>query len=114
WSCVFPMRKDLDLPAEAFLHLPQKQKFKPSILLERRIIEFAGAAVHRQNGSTTRLLLSDTSKVQTGDSFTNWKPFWHWDLRMASQRLQQHRPTPLDLEIELQEEVFFDRWESGE
>ena len=33
------MRKDLDLPAEAFLHLPQKQKFKPSILLEKKIVE---------------------------------------------------------------------------
>ena len=39
WSCVFPLRKDLDLPAEAFLHLPQKQKFKPSILLEKKVIE---------------------------------------------------------------------------
>ena len=37
WSCVFPLRKDLDLPAEAFLHLPQKQGFKPSLLLEQRL-----------------------------------------------------------------------------
>jgi hypothetical protein len=46
WSCVFPLRKDMDLPTEAFLHLPQKQKFKPSMLLERKSVEIA-----RQRGA---------------------------------------------------------------
>ena len=50
WSCVFPLRKDLDLASEAFLHLPQKQKFKPSILLEKKVIEVTKCAVERAAG----------------------------------------------------------------
>src|SRR6185437_475830 len=48
WSCVFPLRKDLDLPTEAFLHLPQKQKFKPSILLEKNVMEVTNCAAIAQ------------------------------------------------------------------
>ncbi len=114
WSCVFPMRKDLDLPAEAFLHLPQKQKFKPSLLLERKSVEIARCAVHRQPGSATRVILGETSEMKVADSFTEWKPFWKWNPADASARLEQHRPTPLDLEIELQEEIFLDAWNAGE
>lgn len=50
WSCVFPLRKDLDLPGEAFLHLPQKQKFKPSLLLEKKVVEVTRCAVSAQPG----------------------------------------------------------------
>jgi len=114
WSCVFPMRKDLDLPAEAFLHLPQKQKFKPSLLLEKKIVEVTRCAIHRQSPSATRLVLGDASEMKTADEFDDWRPLWRWDPRAAAARLEQHRPTPLDLEIELQEEVFVDRWEAGE
>src|SRR5204863_5917715 len=32
----------------------------------------------------------------------------------AAARLEQHRPTPMDLEIELQEEVFLSSWQAGE
>jgi hypothetical protein len=114
WSCVFPMRKDLDLPAEAFLHLPQKQKFKPSLLLERKIVEVFRCAVSRQPNSAARLVLGDASEMKATAAFTDWSSFWKWDLAAASARLEQHRPTPLDLEIELQEEVFIDEWEAGE
>ena len=114
WSCVFPMRKDLDLPAEAFLHLPQKQKFKPSILLEKKIVEISKCAVNRQPNSTTRVILGESSEVKAGDEFEDWKPFWNWNPRSAAERLEQHRPTPLDLEIELQEEVFLEQWSGGE
>jgi hypothetical protein len=114
WSCVFPMRKDLDLPAEAFLHLPQKQKFKPSILLEKKVVEVSRAAVSRQTGSATRLMLSDASEMKTTDAFDDWQPMWKWDLKTAAARLEQYRPTPLDLEVELQEEVFLDAWQSHE
>jgi hypothetical protein len=114
WSCVFPMRKDLDLPAEAFLHLPQKQKFRPSILLEKKVVEITKAAVSRQGGAATRLILGDASELKTGDAFEEWLSFWKWYRGQAAERLRQHSPTPIDLEIELQEEVFLDAWEPGE
>ena len=113
WSCVFPMRKDLDLPAEAFLHLPQKQKFRPAMLLEKNAIEITRCAISRQPNSATRLSLTDASEVKPEKPFTDWKSLWSWNLSEASHRLSTHRPTPLDLEIELQEEVFIDNWQPG-
>jgi hypothetical protein len=113
WSCVFPMRKDLELPAEAFLHLPQKQNFKPSMLLEKSMVDISRCAMTRQPGSATRLSLSEATEVKASGPFDQWQQFCCWDLRQASARLQQHRPTPVDLEIELQEEVFLDEWTAG-
>jgi len=108
------MRKDLELPAEAFLHLPQKQKFKPSILLEKKVITITKCAVSKQTNGATRVMLSDASEVKTGAAFTDWQSMWKWEWTDASARLEQHRPTPIDLEIELQEEVFLDQWQAGE
>jgi hypothetical protein len=114
WSCVFPLRKDLDLPTEAFLHLPQKQKFKPSILLEKKVVEISRCAISRQPTAATRLTLSDSSEVKSTDPYADWKSLWRWDLKSAAERLDNHQPTPLDLEIELQEEVFVDEWTAGD
>lgn len=114
WSCVFPMRKDLDLPAEAFLHLPQKQKFKPSILLTKKVIQIDKCAVSRQPNAATRLMLGDASEVKETTGSIDWKSLYLWNLREAAARLDAHCPTPLDLEIELQEEVFIDTWQAGE
>jgi hypothetical protein len=114
WSCVFPLRKDLDLPTEAFLHLPQKQKFKPSILLEKKAVEVTKCAVAAQPGGTARLMLGEASTMTGGAEFDDWAALLHWDLRDAAARLEQHRPTPMDLEIEFQEEVFVSDWQPGE
>ena len=114
WSCVFPLRKDLDLPTEAFLHLPQKQKFKPSILLEQKVIDITKSAVSPQPGGTARLSLSDVSTLSVGEEFADWQRLLSWDIPQAAERLEQHRPTPMDLEIELQEEVFLSNWQPGE
>ena len=113
WSCVFPMRADLDLPAEAFLHLPQKQKFKPSVLLEKKVVQISNCRVSPQPNNATRITLGDASEVKNLDAFTDWKNLWKWDMAAASQRLAQYQPTPLALEIEFQEEVFLDEWEAG-
>lgn len=113
WSCVFPLRKDLDLPTEAFLHLPQKQKFKPSILLERKVVEVTNCAVSAQAGAT-RLALNDASTMTAQEEFADWPPLLGWDIDQAVERLTQHRPTPMDLEVELQEEVYLADWQSGE
>ena len=117
WSYVSPMRKEADdLPAEAFLHLPQKQKFKPSILLEKKVVTIARCAVSGQpgGGGAGRVVLGDASTVTVGEAFDDWQSLWRWELREACERLERFKPTPLDLEIELQEEVFLEEWEAGE
>jgi hypothetical protein len=113
WSCVFPLRKDVDLAGEAFLHLPQKQKFKPSVMLEKKLLTVTKCAVSKQPEAATRLVLGDASTVTAGAEFDDWPSLLSWDLHAAAARLKQHRPTPLDLEIELQEEVFLADWQPG-
>lgn len=105
WSCVFPLRKDLDLPSEAFLHLPQKQKFRPSLLLEKKVINVEKCAVSVQPGGAARLVLDESSTITAGDAYGDWTSLVDWEMPKAAERLQQHRPTPMDLEIELQEEA---------
>jgi hypothetical protein len=114
WSCVFPLRKDLDLPSEAFLHLPQKQKFKPSMLVEKDVVEVTRCAVSRPPGSAARLVLGDASELKPAGRFTDWQSLLSWDLHQAAARLDQHRPTPMDLEVELQEELYLPEWRPGE
>jgi hypothetical protein len=113
-SFVFPMRKDVDLPAEAYLHLPQKQKFKPSLLLEKNVVEISKCAISRQPAAAARLSLGDASELKAGAPFKDWGPFWTWTPDAAANRLRQYQPTPLDLEIELQEEVFLQEWAPAE
>jgi hypothetical protein len=113
WSCVFPLREDLDLPSEAFLHLPQKQKFKPSVLLEKKAVHVANCAISAQPGGAARLVLGESSTVTAGDAYSDWMSLVAWDLSMAADRLRQHRPTPMDLEIELQEEAVITDWQPG-
>jgi hypothetical protein len=114
FSKVFPMPRDkADLPAEAFLHLPfsPKQKWKPSLFLEKKTIELTNCAISRQEGTLTRLVLSEASEARSTDAFADWKSLWSWDRKQSLERLEKHTPTPMDLEIELQEEVFIDQWE---
>jgi hypothetical protein len=113
WSCVFPLRQDLELPAEAFLHLPQRQKFKPSMLLEKKTVEVTGCAVSLLPGAPARLVLGEDSTLTSGDEFGGWGSLLRWDMQAAAARLEQHRPTPMDLEIEFQEEVFISDWRPG-
>lgn len=114
WSCIFPLRKDLELPAEAFLHLPQKQKFKPSLFLERKVVTVSKAGLSRQGEGAARLTFGEATTVAAGEAFEAWAPLWRWDPAAAAARLAAHRPTPLDLEIDLQEEAFVDSWRAGQ
>ena len=102
------------MPPEAFLHLPQKQQFKPSMLLEKKAVEVTRCAVSAQPGSAARLMLGEASTLAAGSEFGGWAGLLRWDVREAAARLERHRPTPMDLEIELQEEVFVSDWQPGE
>lgn len=114
WSFIFPPPPDAKMPAEAFLHLPQKQKFKPAVLVEKNVVEVTKCAVSRQAGNVARLVLGDASEVKPGVAFKDWSSLLSWDVKQAAARLEQHKPTPMDLEVELQEEVYLPEWEAEE
>jgi hypothetical protein len=111
WSCVFPIKPGSDIPAEGYLHLPQKQKFNPSIFLDKKVLIIAQAAVAVDEWGNGRLSLGDASKVSVGDDFDDWERFLDWDGAAALKRIQAQQPGPLDLDIEMQEEVLLREWD---
>jgi hypothetical protein len=114
WSVIFPVKPGMDLPPEAFLLLPQKQKFSPNVFLEGRVLVIEKAAVALDEFGGGRISLGDQSTVTPGDKFTDWERYQTWDPGAALRRIQGHQTGPFDLEVEMQEEVVLDGWEMGE
>jgi hypothetical protein len=107
WSCVFGARPNV--PAEAFLHLPQAQKFNPKILLDGKKITITDAAVTADG----RVMLGPKSTVTAGAVFDKWAELVTWDKERAIDRIRAHAISPLDLEVELQEEIVVTDYELG-
>jgi len=113
-SLVFGLvfgRKTADISAEAFLHLPQPQKYHPKIFSERMVLTVTGAALALDERGGGRLLLGPNGTVtQQGKHPGGWAPFLAWQMAPALARAQAHVPSPLDLPNELQEEVVLADW----
>ena len=78
WSAVFPVKPGTDIPAEGFLHLPQKQKFAPALPLDRKRVALTAAAVSVVDAGGGRLTLTDASTVTAGEPFADWGRFLDW------------------------------------
>ena len=104
WSSVFPLKPGLDIPAEGFLHLPQKQKFTTSIFLEQKIFTITAANLARDD-SGDRLSLTEQSTVVATSKFSDWAKFFDWSPAAAIERIRKHTSGPLDLDTEMQEEI---------
>ncbi len=111
WSCVFGAKKGV--PAEAFLHLPQPQKFLPKLLLDKTRILVTDAAVSLDEHGYGRLMLGPKSTVKAGKPFKGWDDLVTWDRPGVVDRLRRHPVSPLDLEVELQVEMVVPEWELG-
>ena len=107
WSCVFGARPNV--PAEAFLHLPQAQKFTPKMLLDGKRVTITDAAVTADG----RLMFGPKSTVTAGAAFDRWAELVTWDRERAVERIRTHAISPLDLEVELQEELVVADYELG-
>lgn len=107
WSAVFPLKKGTKIPAEGYLHLPQKQKFHPKSFLDGKVIQFQNVLVSNTQSAAKRIQLSEKSQVEIGDSVEDWATWLTWDPAKALQRIEQHEISPFDVDIELQEEVVF-------
>ena len=114
WSCVFPLKPDQDTPAEAFLHLPHKQKFTASQFLEGKTVVLEKVAVALDDAGGARLSLGEQSTVQTGAEVEDVQGHLSWDPARALERIEKHEPTPFDLDVEMQEEVVLRKWSIGE
>lgn len=75
WSAIFPIKPGVEIPPEGFLHLPQKQKFIPSILLEKKRVTISNANVSFDESGTGRLTLSDRSSLVLARSSASGRSF---------------------------------------
>ncbi|RTL46193.1 MAG: hypothetical protein EKK48_02325 [Candidatus Melainabacteria bacterium] len=111
WSSIFPIKPEAGVPAEGYLHLPQKQKFKAIDFMKGTKILIKDAGVALEKSGTGRLSLLEKSTISKGDIFEDWAQYTAtWDPLAALERLQSHPPGPLDLDIELQEEIVLHDW----
>lgn len=110
WSCVFPKAPGSEIPAEGYLHLPQKQKFKAVSLLEPNVFVIDKVSTTLDPSGCHRVSLSEASSVTSAREFSEWSSLFQWDQTAALERVRQHEPGPFDLDVELQEEIFFDEW----
>jgi hypothetical protein len=111
WSIVFPVKPGVEVPPEAFLALEQKQKFRPTQLLEKKTIEATDVTIAR--GSPTRVLLGPDSRLTLGDEIEDWSAYRGWDRAAALDRIEAHVPDPMALPVEFAEEVVLDDWALG-
>jgi hypothetical protein len=109
WSVVFARKAGV--PAEAYLHLPQPQKFTPKIFRDANVVVVNGCAILGDGRGGGRLMLGQTSTVTVGKPFADWGAHRSWDRRGALARVKAHAPSPLDLAVEMVEEVVFDAWD---
>jgi hypothetical protein len=108
FSLVFARRPGV--MADAYLHLPQPQKFTPKIFRERAVVQVTEAAVIPDERGGGRLVLGPKSTVTLGTSFKEWDGCYGWDPKAAASRVAAHVPSPLDLAVEMQEELVLDAW----
>jgi hypothetical protein len=98
-----------DVIAEAYLHLPQPQKYTPKILREPTRILVTDAAIV-PDARMPRLILGPKSTVKAGAPFEDFLEVTSFDPAAALRRAAAHDPSPLDLAVELQEEIRLDDW----
>jgi hypothetical protein len=99
--------------ADAYLHLPQPQKFAPKIFRDKTTLAITDAALladaHGAGGG--RLVLGPKSTVTPGKAWDAWEKCYGWDPDGAAARVAAHALSPLDLAVEMQEEVVLDQWQ---
>ena len=111
WSFIFPMRAKSEIPPEAHLLLKQKQKFAPGDLLEGQVVTVRKAAMSLM--SPPRLLLGPSTQVEVGEHFDGWRDIMAWDPLRTLSLVRGHHLDPLELPVELQDEVLLDDWTIG-
>ncbi|MCA9650340.1 MAG: hypothetical protein KC501_10555 [Myxococcales bacterium] len=112
---MFPLARDRALPPESLLELQRPQKYRPRVLLGDEVITFRHALL-TSTGAGDRLALpreAEDARVEVGERFAGWDRLPAWDLAAAGRRVRVHEIDPLELPVELQEEVVLDDWSIG-
>lgn len=112
WSCGH--RYEAELPPEGIMHLAQGNTFKPIFLLENPAVTIENVQVTPDGTGGARLGIHPKTELKKGKPVTEWGDFLKWDATTALERARNHQAGPLDLDVELQEEIVLERWEMGD
>lgn len=117
WSHIVA-RKDPGVAAEALLHLEVKPQgppgsptppgFKPVTLAEPEAFAFDAVALTPDGRGGARLMLGPRSRLRPLGRYDDWSTVTSsspLDPRALAERVRAHEITPLDLEVELAEEL---------
>lgn len=113
WSCLLATADKLNIKPESLLALEQPQKFKPSVFLKSavlmknvRLVEDDGAW-RLQLGAESEVVAEDMEVLAPDNT-------GHWSLDRVASAVEDWKPSPLDLEIQPQFEVYLDNWSIDE
>jgi hypothetical protein len=107
-------RKSTEVTAEAFLHLPQPQQFEPIVFTEPRVVTITASAIALDERGGGRLLLGPKATVTLGKAHKQWAPLLAFAMEPLLARIRAQPITPLDLPVEVQDEVVLRDWTCAE
>ncbi len=108
YALVFPAAADAKVPPEAMLALPQKQGFRPSELLDRKLATISAAQLG--GGPPLRVTLLPESRIEFGAAASDWHTLAACDPDTWRARIAAHRPDPLELAVEFADELLLPQW----
>lgn len=108
YALVFPAQADAKVPPEAMLALPQKQGFRPSELLDRKLATISAALLG--GGPPLRIALLPESRIEFGAPVDDWSALATCDVDGWRARIAAHRPDPLELAVEFADELLLTDW----
>ena len=110
WSLVVPAAAGHQFPAEAFLSMRQKQGFSPAQLLNHKSLQFSDCSL--LDGEPLRVQLGPDSRLLEIEAATpDWRSLLAWDPNDWQRRIHSHRPDPLELPVELAQDVLLEDWQ---
>jgi len=112
WSFLFPIKPGSEIPADGYLHMPQKakQSFNAIQFLEGKKIAIENCSMAVDAFGTARLTFTEQTTVSFGEAYKGWETHLSWNEDLTLKRLRSHQPSPLELDNELQEEILLKDW----
>lgn len=116
FSLVFPLKEGQVIHPDAFLEFDQKQQYRPSKLLTH-VMRFNDVQISHETDQRLRLSLTANSTVEVSQPIAevpNLFSLAYRDEALLQQTLANYKPSPFDLEIDLQAEVLLKQWHIGD
>ncbi len=109
---MFPLKKGQQIPAESFLVIERGKKYRPSMLLEGKVVTFRDVDLLRSSSGLriSRGRPDEAGAVELGEVYEDWASLPAWDPSGARERVAAYEVDPVQMPNDLHEEVVLDGW----